>query len=113
MNEQNPNSENRKNPHFPDRHIYPASEDIYNQFKEEADIDPENPTKMKEFDKAGNQHEWNEKHFGQDKSGSDLDIPGSELDDEQELIGSEDEENNGYSLGGDNHQDLEETHEDL
>ena len=38
---------------------------------------------------------------------SDLDVPGSELDDEQELLGSEDEENNYYSLGGDNHDDLE------
>jgi hypothetical protein len=36
-----------------------------------------------------------------DLSGSDLDIPGSELDDAQENIGSEDEENNYYSLGGD------------
>jgi hypothetical protein len=33
---------------------------------------------------------------------------GSELDDAQEEIGSEDEENNHYSIGGDNHNDLEE-----
>ncbi|HRZ97777.1 MAG TPA: hypothetical protein P5084_09475 [Paludibacter sp.] len=39
-----------------------------------------------------------------DLSGSDLDVPGSELDDAQEEIGSEDEENNLYSLGGDNHE---------
>ncbi|MFZ9388793.1 MAG: hypothetical protein ACO25B_13015 [Chitinophagaceae bacterium] len=32
-----------------------------------------------------------------DLSGSDLDIPGSELDDENEAIGEEDEENNYYS----------------
>ena len=32
-----------------------------------------------------------------DFSGDDLDVPGSELDDEQERIGSEDEENNSYS----------------
>lgn len=38
----------------------------------------------------------------------ELDIPGSELDDAEEKIGSEDEENNYYSLGGDNHDDLEE-----
>lgn len=43
-----------------------------------------------------------------DFSAHDLDIPGSELDDEQEEVGSEDEENNSYSLGGDNHEDLEE-----
>jgi hypothetical protein len=40
--------------------------------------------------------------------GQDLDIPGSELDDADEKIGGEDEENNYYSLGGDNHDDLEE-----
>ncbi len=39
---------------------------------------------------------------------NDLDIPGSELDDDQEDIGSEDEENNYYSIGGDNHNELEE-----
>ena len=37
-----------------------------------------------------------------------LDVPGSELDDASELIGEEDEENNYYSLGGDDHHDLEE-----
>jgi len=37
-----------------------------------------------------------------------LDVPGAELDDENEAIGEEDEENNYYSLGGDNHEDLEE-----
>ncbi|MGZ5287665.1 MAG: hypothetical protein ACXWV0_07050 [Flavisolibacter sp.] len=39
---------------------------------------------------------------------SDLDIPGSELDDENEKIGEEDEENNYYSLGGDRHESQEE-----
>ncbi|MBT1685678.1 hypothetical protein [Dawidia soli] len=43
-----------------------------------------------------------------DFAGKDLDIPGSELDDASEAIGTEDEENNSYSLGGDNHEDLEE-----
>ena len=40
-----------------------------------------------------------------DRMGDALDVPGSELDNEQENIGSEDEENNYYSLGGDNHDD--------
>ncbi len=30
-------------------------------------------------------------------SGEDLDVPGAELDDEDEMLGSEDEENNNYS----------------
>lgn len=37
-----------------------------------------------------------------------LDVPGAELDDADEMIGEEDEENNYYSLGGDDHDDLEE-----
>jgi len=37
-----------------------------------------------------------------DFSGNDLDVPGSELDDASEDIGSEDEENNSYSLGNNN-----------
>ena len=41
-------------------------------------------------------------------SGSDLDVPGAEDDDENEEIGEEDEENNDYSLGGDNHDDIPE-----
>lgn len=42
----------------------------------------------------------------------DLDVPGAELDDADEFIGEEDEENNYYSLGGDNHNDLEEDNGD-
>lgn len=38
----------------------------------------------------------------------DLDVPGAELDNEEEIIGEEDEENNYYSLGGDDHNDLDE-----
>ncbi|MEP7108319.1 MAG: hypothetical protein ABI760_10050 [Ferruginibacter sp.] len=40
-----------------------------------------------------------------------LDIPGAELDDADKKIGEEDEENNYYSLGGDDHNDLEESRE--
>jgi hypothetical protein len=38
------------------------------------------------------------------RTGEDLDVPGAELDDDMEELGSEDEENNYYSLGGDNHE---------
>ena len=34
---------------------------------------------------------------GSDLSGKDLDVPGNDLDDADELIGEEDEENNSYS----------------
>lgn len=86
---------------------YPKTDDIYNQLKEEQDINPEDVSKKKNRIKPRND-KWNEKKFSEDVSGSDLDIPGTELDDAMEQIGSEDEENNGYSLGGDNHNDLEE-----
>ena len=88
--------------------LYPETEDIYGKYHKERWINPEDPTSTKEpFDiiKTGIN---NEKDFLDDVSGSDLDIPGSELDDDLEFIGSEDEENNYYSLGGDNHNDLEE-----
>jgi hypothetical protein len=39
----------------------------------------------------------NEKGFGEDYSGDDLDVPGEEDDDADEAIGEEDEENNDYS----------------
>ncbi|MEP7318238.1 MAG: hypothetical protein ABI921_05845 [Panacibacter sp.] len=40
----------------------------------------------------------NEESSFSKQSGSDLDIPGAELDDNDEKIGEEDEENNNYSL---------------
>lgn len=97
------------NSNYPTNVTYPPNEDIYNQNKEEIEIDPEDISKTKISN--GNDGKYNEKNFNQDKSGSDLDIPGSELDDEQEKVGSEDEENNGYSIGGDNHNNLEEDNE--
>ena len=85
---------------------YPPSEDIYRKFKEEKELDPEDLSKNKTPNEPA--ATANEKDFEQDKSGDDLDVPGSELDDQQESVGSEDEENNYYSLGGDNHNDLDE-----
>jgi hypothetical protein len=82
----------------------PPSEDIYSQAVE-VNLDPNDLISMKEIEPEG---KWNEKVFREDMSGDDLDIPGAELDDEMEKIGEEDEENNYYSLGGDNHEDLEE-----
>jgi hypothetical protein len=65
---------------------YPSTEDIYAQSVEEEEIDPEVISDLKE-----------------NESNDNLDVPGSELDDSLEEIGSEDEENNYYSLGGDDH----------
>lgn len=87
---------------------YPASEDIYEQGQKMENIDPEDISKLKEPNEEDENEMPNEKDFEEDASGYDLDVPGSELDDQQENIGSEDEENNYYSTGGDNHLDLEE-----
>jgi hypothetical protein len=50
----------------------------------------------------------NEEGSSSDFTGESLDVPGSEADDDNEAIGEEDEENNYYSLGGDNHEAQEE-----
>jgi len=88
--------------------LYPAGEDIFRKFKEEKNINPEDISKTKELNENEHTGKNNEKNFSDDVSGGDLDVPGSELDDAQEIIGSEDEENNYYSLGGDGHNDLDE-----
>lgn len=91
----------RKDKELPEYLNYPSKDDIYNKGKKEEDLDPENPLQKKpENEKPSN---LNEKDFDDDVTGSDLDIPGAELDDTQEEIGSEDEENNYYSIGGDKH----------
>jgi len=94
----NKNNENEVLPGYP---LYPESEDVYSKWKEESEISPEDPSKLKVANEIPSGK--NEKEFSEDVSGGDLDVPGAELDDAQENVGSEDEENNYYSLGGDNH----------
>lgn len=105
MKKQRPGSL-KSNEDLPGYPIYPSDEDIYSRGVKESELDPEDPAHKKKptepFDKL------NEKNFRDDVSGGDLDVPGTELDDSQEDIGSEDEENNLYSLGGDNHESQEE-----
>lgn len=86
--------------------IYPPSEETYEEAVDLEDLNLIDPSKWEGSEE--NEDKMNEKDFYDDMSGDDLDIPGSELDDQQESVGSEDEENNYYSLGGDNHNDLEE-----
>lgn len=90
---------------FPGYPLYPPEDDIYARDEKVNNVDPEELLKKKK--RYETPETMNEKDFKDDMSGSDLDIPGAELDDQQEEIGSEDEENNYYSLGGDNHEDLE------
>jgi hypothetical protein len=86
-------AESKTGEDFPGYPQYPSSEDIFNKEKEES-FNEEGITGAKK------------KEEGILSEG--LDVPGSELDDNDELIGEEDEENNYYSLGGDDHNNLEE-----
>jgi len=85
--------------------VYPEKEDIYNKFRKEKSIDPEDIDKTKELVIVRKE---NELDFSQDIIGSDLDIPEFESDDTEEVTEMEDEENSYFSLGGDDHNDLEE-----
>jgi len=96
----------RKKHKFPGYPLYPSQEDIFEREKEESDLDPENPA-IKKWPNEKPGHK-NVKDFEEDVSGNDLDVPGAELDDLFEHAGSEDEENNHYSIGGDEHHNLEE-----
>lgn len=92
---------------FPGYPVYPESEDIYNNQVKEEDINPDTiserilPNLVSDLE--------NRALDDYDVVGAELDIPGTELDDVQESLGTEDEENNYYSLGGDNHENLEES----
>jgi hypothetical protein len=79
--------------------VYSEDEDIYKKEKE-VGFDEDGPERIGKIKGKIK------------KEGDDLDVPGSELDDADEAIGEEDEENNYYSVGGDDHQDLEEDNED-
>ncbi len=77
---------------------YSPSEDIFNQ-EESIPLDGDgNPVTKIDNETEG--------------PGSDLDVPGSMLDDAMEDIGSEDEENNYYSQS-DNKDNHEEVNDDL
>ncbi|MBP1652674.1 MAG: hypothetical protein H6Q26_2831 [Bacteroidetes bacterium] len=75
-------------------------QDLY----ESANVTPgdEGATDLKraQLDNVDEEGELLEEQTGQ-ISGEDLDVPGSELDDDNEGTGAEDEENNSYSVGGD------------
>ena len=77
---------------------YSAENDIFNQ-EEHVSLD-------------GNGNPILNEKTDQERLGDDLDVPGSSADDAMEAIGSEDEENNFYSLS-DNEDNHEETNEDL
>src|SRR3954466_13895591 len=95
--DKDPKDRDQEKEEFPGYPHQAPGEDIYNQEIEEKDIDPETGNKKQSPEDPDNI--------------PGLDIPGAEMDDSQEDVGSEDEENNYYSLGGDDHDNLEETQE--
>lgn len=118
---------------FPGYPLYPASEDIYNQFKKEDNIDPEDPSRLKDADSdddlSGNQGEDDEDISGdevktddelfdeeertdEDVSNEYLDAPGSGPDDNHGGVRSEYEENKYYSLASEDY-DIVSEREDL
>ena len=112
------------NPHkdFPGYPHYPAKEDIMNvKAVERVDTDVDNLARSTNQrngpvpDKTGYEQIDENEDFNRvskldstDIDEDGLDVPGAEDDDANEDIGEEDEENNYYSLGGDNHENLEE-----
>lgn len=90
-------------PEYPDYHEYPESEDIYLKEKE-TEIDPEKLAERPLKTENGADDEILKKNTR--AVDTPIDSPGSELDDTQEEAGNEDEENNYYSLGRDNNDEI-------
>lgn len=102
--------------------LYPAEEDIYAKgerepYNEESDIAAQKLTEEDRFNKIDaarkgeegeDDNDWNEQGYDEDEMGDDLDVPGSELDDDWEAIGEEDEENNFYSISDNEEEDDDE-----
>ena len=68
----------------------------------EADLTPDDLAALGSPDRSndgGDDEILDALELGPDFSGDDLDVPGSEADDDMEDLGSEDEENNYYSRG--------------
>lgn len=74
---------------------YPTKEDIYSKEEPLTNSDVEKIATNDQLNTASNLK--TKSTSNNEKLGNDLDVPGSELDDQQENIGSEDEENNYYS----------------
>jgi len=85
--------------------VYPESEDIYNKFKKEKKIDPEDITKTKELVIVRKE---NVEDFSEAVIINDLDIPGFESEEIEEVAGIEDEENNYLSQEENDHIEPEE-----
>lgn len=96
--------DDKEMPEGPEDDLKPAKKSQYDVTNEDLEaLDPEELSMD-----MGDDEQLKHRDRPVDFTGKDLDIPGSELDDKAEETGAEDEENNSYSIGGDNHEDLEE-----
>ncbi|HMV08579.1 MAG TPA: hypothetical protein PK325_11395 [Cyclobacteriaceae bacterium] len=96
--------DDKEMPEGPEDDLKPAKKSQYDVTKEDLEaLGPEDLSMD-----MGDDEQLKHRNRPVDFTGKDLDIPDSELDDESEEVGAEDEENNSYSIGGDNHEDLEE-----
>ncbi|MEO7562082.1 MAG: hypothetical protein ABIT07_05765 [Ferruginibacter sp.] len=87
-----------KNPTGNEADITPVERSVIEDAFSIGDSREEDQLKRSELDTTDEDGTpLNEGSSGNDLSGADLDIPGTEADDEEEKTGEEDEENNGYS----------------
>ncbi len=93
---------------FPGYPTYEACDDIYMRCSKQKNVNPEDINSYKYLYRTNIGKVTNKEKLNNDERIENLDVPGADLDDENENMGNEDEENNYYSLGGDNHNDLEE-----
>ncbi|MDP4219245.1 MAG: hypothetical protein Q8916_12100 [Bacteroidota bacterium] len=107
MNSDKADKSKGKKSDLPGYPVYSPSQDIYNKESKATNINPDDNSEVAE---GVMQSKWNEEDYDTSLSGDDLDVPGAEIDDKEEAVGREDEENNYYSLGGDDHADLDESH---
>jgi hypothetical protein len=98
---------NNNNADLPGYPVYPASQDIYSKEEKVTNINPDDNSEITDV-KSGTT--WNEEDYDTTLSGDDLDVPGSEIEGNEDAPGKEDEENSYYSIGGDDHDDLDESH---
>ncbi len=81
-----------------DSNVSPAERALLDESIENSMTGDNMNLKKASLDNTDNDGEpLNEGSMSDDLSGEDLDIPGAELDDNNEDIGKEDEENNSYS----------------
>ena len=83
-----------------DSNVTPDERELINQSFEHPNSEDEKSIRRASLDNVDNDGQpLNEQGMRDDRTGEDLDVPGSAMDDADEAIGREDEENNLYSEG--------------